>query len=68
MNVVPVVTGPCVAGKDQADETFFESDRLTDFELRFVRTACDGSMWRFLHLSIVTYQMLPGLVWWRNRL
>ena len=50
MNVVPVVTGPCVAGKDQADKTFFNRDRVTDFELRFVRTACDGSMWRFLHL------------------
>ena len=51
MNVVPVVTGPCVAGKDQAEKTFFNRDRVTDFELRFVRAACDGSMWSFLHLS-----------------
>ena len=51
MNIVPVVTGPCVAGKDHADKIFFNRDRVTDFEFRFVRTACDGSMWRFLHLS-----------------
>jgi hypothetical protein len=51
MNVVAVVTGPCVAGKDHADKTFFNRDPVTDFELRFVRTACDGSIWRFPHSS-----------------
>ena len=51
MNVVPVVTGPRIPGKNHADQTFFHPDLVTDFELRFVRAACDGSMWRFLHLS-----------------
>jgi hypothetical protein len=51
MNVVPHVTGPRVAGKNHADKTFFNRNRVTDFELRFVPAACDGSMWCLLHLS-----------------
>jgi hypothetical protein len=50
MNVVPQVTRPQVASKNYADNTFFEQDLVTNFELRFVETACHGSMWwRLLH-------------------
>jgi hypothetical protein len=48
MNVVPGVTRSQVAGKDDADDTFFNRDLVTDFELGFVRTACHRSMWGWL--------------------
>src|SRR5215831_18761650 len=51
MNVVPRVTRPRVAGKNQAGKTFFNRDRVTDFELRFVPAACDSLMWCLRHLS-----------------
>jgi hypothetical protein len=48
MHVVPRVTGLTVAGKDHADETFFNRDHFADFELRFVRAACNRPMWWWL--------------------
>jgi hypothetical protein len=52
MNVVPGVTGPRIACKHYADNTFSHRDLVTDFEPRFVRMARHGSMWwRLLHPS-----------------
>ena len=48
MNAVSGVTRSQVAGKDDADDTFFNRDLFTDFELGFVRTACQRSMWGWL--------------------
>jgi hypothetical protein len=51
MNVVSRVTGPRVASENHPDKAFFYLDRLTDFELRFVPSARDSSMWCFFQLS-----------------
>jgi hypothetical protein len=44
MNVVPGATGPRIACKNYADNTFFHLDLVTDFEPGFVRLARHGSM------------------------
>jgi hypothetical protein len=60
MNVVPGVTGPRIACKNYADDTFFHLDLVTDFEPGFVRMAHHGSMWwRLLH---PTHRAAPGAV------
>jgi len=51
MNVVPRVTGPRVASKNHTEKTFFYRHRTTDFELRFVPSARDSSMWCLFQLS-----------------
>jgi hypothetical protein len=51
MNIVPGITGPRVAGKNHADQTFIYRDRSSDFEPRFFKAARDRSMWCWLHLS-----------------
>jgi hypothetical protein len=48
MNVVPRVTRPQVPGKNDAYNTFSHQDLVTNFELWFVRTALDSSMWWWL--------------------
>jgi len=60
MNVVPGVTRPRVAGKNDADKTFFKRDRFPDFELRFIGAARDGSMWwRLFHLFPLSRNPMP---------
>src|SRR5215510_1270217 len=41
-----------VPGQNHADHAFLYGNRVTNFELGFVRAPCDGSTWCFIHLGL----------------
>jgi hypothetical protein len=44
---------PHEAGKNDPDNALFDRNDVADLELRFIRSPCDGSRWRFVHVFIL---------------
>jgi hypothetical protein len=54
MNFIPPFTRRLEPGQNYPDHTIFDFNHLTDFELRFVRSASKRlALWFVLHLSIL---------------